>query len=145
VKPLIAALSFAALSLSACSLAATQQDCMDGRARALKDGGFSGPILCENARGSFVLVGRTGAYTIYDYRYRFRPPHGAVDHGGQKILIFRGEAYLGQYPASPPPYVTVSVQGSVVRFDSADSKPIDLSNGPPTDTVLAGYDVTFFR
>jgi len=121
---------------------------MDGRARALTEGDFSGPILCDSAQGSFVLAGRTGRYAVYDYRYRVRPPHGAVDHGGQRILIFRDDAYLGQYSASPPPYVTVSVQGSEIRFaspDGAASSPLNLTHGPPPRAFIGGYEALFFR
>jgi hypothetical protein len=142
----LTALSAAPLSLSACSKSSPrQQACMDGRTRALTEGDFSGPILCDDADASFVLAGRTGDYAVYDYRYRYRPRHGAVDHGGQRILVFRGETYLGQYIASPPPPVSVSVRGSIVHFDTADSQPLDLSNGPPAATVLSGHDIRFVR
>ncbi|RZJ45531.1 MAG: hypothetical protein EON87_07255 [Brevundimonas sp.] len=138
-------MSAALLSASGCATPEPRQACMAGLTRALTEGGFSGPILCADADASFDLAGRVGEYSVYDYRYRYRPLHGAVDHGGQRILIFRGETYLGQYSASPPPYVSVSVQGSQVSFGAADSKPLDLSNGPPADTVLSGQDVSFFR
>ncbi len=145
----LAALSTAPLSLSACSKAPPpQQACMDGRTRALTEGGFTGPILCDDADASFVLAGRTGDYSIYDYRYRYHPHSAAVARGGQRILVFRGEAYLGQYAASPPPYVTVSVRGAQVLFTSLDgaaSEPLDLSNGPPPKAFIAGQEPTFFR
>ena len=142
-----AVVSISLLSASACSTPTPPQACMAGLTRALTEGGFSGPILCSDADAGFVLAGRTadGQYSIYDYRYRYRPLHGAVDHGGQRILVFQGGTYLGQYSASPPPYVSVSVRGSEVRFGGSNSAPLDFSNGPPTRAIISGLDTTFYR
>lgn len=148
-RPFITVLALATLSvapLSACSKPPSpRQTCMDGRTRALTEGGFTGPILCDAADASFALAGRISDYAIYDYRYRHRPEHGAVDHGGQRIVVFRGETYLGQYIAAPPPHLSVSVRGAVVHFDAADSQPLDFANGPPAATVLSGHDIRFTR
>jgi hypothetical protein len=147
----ILALSLVALSLpsmTGCSKPPPQAACMAGLTRALTEGDFSGPILCSDSDASFALAGRAAGYAIYDYRYRYRPLHAAVDHGGQRILIFRDGVYLGQYTASPPPYVTVSVQGSEVGFTSPDtreSSSLDLSHGPPPDALISGQATSFFR
>ena len=138
------------LLISACRMEEPPKACMDGRVRALTEGEFSGPILCDDEGASFVLAGRTsdGVYSIYDYRYRFRPLHGAVDHGGQRVLVFRDGAYLGQYTASPPPYTIVSVEGSVVKFDDPEANSpayLDFSQGPPPQALISGNRTTFFR
>jgi hypothetical protein len=64
-----------------------------------------GVVFCSRKSVSFNLMGRTtrAEYSIYDYHYRFRRP-GGVMHGGQRLIVFRGKTYVGNYPlfhASP--------------------------------------------
>ncbi len=111
--------------------------CMAGLQTALIEGHFTGPIVCNKNDATFDLVGRTAGkkYSIYDYRYRYDPSGGShVMHGGQKLIIFRGERYVGQYALSPPPYVTARVRGSqlVLEFrDTGQRLELNFSKSPP--------------
>jgi hypothetical protein len=75
-------------------------ECLMGLRDSLSRGGFSGPLICSKDDATFVLVGRTNKshYSIYDYRYRFRPKDGNVMHGGQKIVVFKDRDMSGNIP-----------------------------------------------
>lgn len=123
--------------------------CLGGRQAALVRGHFTGAIVCSKKNASFVLVGRTTGrkFYIYDYRYRFLPTHGNVMHGGQKIVVFRNNAYVGQYALSPPPYVTVTVHGPYISFQIAGTPKVelDLTRQPPGKMLFYGEVETFSR
>lgn len=142
--PLIAALSLIP------GLATTSDQCMAGRKKSLIQAQFSGPIICSGKDATFVLAGRTSGneFSIYDYRYRYRPLNGSVKHGGQRIVIFHGETYVGQYALSVPPYVSISVSGSLVKIRSSDTPKrvsLDLSKGPPNKILANGEVAELFR
>jgi hypothetical protein len=125
-------------------------ECLMGLRDSLTRGGFSGPLICSKDDATFVLVGRTNKsnYSIYDYRYRFRPKDGNVMHGGQKIVVFRGLRYIGQYSLSPPPYNSISVCGSNVIVKAQDRRNIyslDFSDIPPNTAFVDGEDITFYQ
>lgn len=150
MKSLVATSLIALFSISASSAAIGRDTCMAGMRQALAAGHFSGPIICSSRDATFTLVGKTatGGYAIYDYRYRFLSTPGGVYHGGQRILVFRGGKYLGQYVASPPPHVSLSVRGSVLRIASEPGDgnlPLDFSHGPPRKALISGLEVGFFR
>ncbi len=129
------------LSLAGCDHRPTNT-CLSGRSDALRAGKFSGPIVCSAEDATFIEIGRIGDYVLFDYRYRFLPEHGAVMHGGQRIVMFKGARYLGQYALNPPPHATVSVKGSKVLFQREDATGVsvmDFSNGPPL-RIFAGGD-----
>lgn len=148
MKSLVAAPLIALFSMSASVPAVAP--CMAGMQKAMEDGHFSGVIVCSPRDASFTLVGKTarGGYAIYDYRYRFLPPHGNVYHGGQRLLVFRGGNYLGQYGASPPPYASPYVQGSLLRFHGRAGEgtlDLDFSHGPPRRALIGGLETWFAR
>ncbi|MDQ0250997.1 hypothetical protein J2W22_003061 [Sphingomonas kyeonggiensis] len=150
MKSLVATSLIALFSVSASSTAVGRGTCMAGMGQALAAGHFSGPIICAPQDATFTLVGKTArdGYAIYDYRYRYRPPQAAVDHGGQRILVFRGGEYLGQYAASPPHPVSLSVHGSVLRIAEKPGDgnlPLDFSHGPPRKALISGMEAEFFR
>ena len=125
-------------------------ECLMGLRDSLTRGGFSGPLVCSKDDATFVLVGRTSEskYSIYDYRYRFRPKDGNVMHGGQKIVVFQGSRYIGQYSLSPPPYNSISVCGSNVIVKSQSDKEeyyLDFSKRPPNSAFVDGEDLIFYR
>ena len=139
-------------TIAAWSLApaiAGERGCLGGMKGALVKGHFTGPIVCSSD-ADFALVGKTtGAttFSIYDYRYRYMPPDGNVMHGGQRLLVFRGAEYLGQYSMSPPPYTKVAVKGSrvVLSKEGTDSATVDFSMGPPPSIYFDGDTEAFFR
>ena len=124
---------------------------MAGLRGALIEGHFTGPLVCSGKDATFVLAGRTTGdkFAIYDYRYRYDPPGGGnVTHGGQKIVVFRGTSYVGQYALSPPPYDTVRVRGTNVTIQSHETGQIvrvDFSDNPPREVVVDGEPLAFFR
>ena len=149
VKFLIAFSLVATLSMIP-MLGVTSDQCMAGRKKSLMDAHFSGPIMCSSKDATFVLVGRTSGngLSIYDYRYRFLSQPEGVYHGGQRMVIFRGNTYVGQYALSPPPYLSISVQGSRVKLKSRDlpkRTSLDFSKGPPSKIFSNGEVLELFR
>lgn len=146
-KTMIAAILLMCSTLDGCQSGAAS-DCLSGRREALTTGGFSGLLECsgEDVTLNFVGTTETG-YTIYDYRYR--AVAAAVMHGGQRLVIFRGSTYVGQYALSPPPYSTAVVLGSDihVRGDepSSEEAVLNFSNGVPSHAFLAGHVVDLYR
>lgn len=123
-------------------------DCLSGRREALIAGGFSGTVVCSGEDVTLSLSGTTGSdYTVYDYRYRIMA--AAVMHGGQRILIFKGPEYIGQYALSPPPYSNVSVINSRVLVNTNDpfseDAVLEFSNGPPPQVFIGGYVLDLYR
>jgi hypothetical protein len=142
--------SLAAAWLTGPAAAKPTSDCLLGMRGSLVRGGFSGPLICSRRDATFVLVGQTSKshYSVYDYRYRFLPRNGNVMHGGQKIVVFQGARYIGQYPLSPPPYASVAVYGGRVVVKSRDGKDrysLDFSNGPQKKVFVDGEILTFYR
>ncbi len=107
-----------------------------------------GVVFCSPENAWFTFVGRTtgGRYTIYDYRYRFLPhPSGAI-HGGQRLIVFRGETYVGNYMLSPK--VSVAVRGTeVILKGDEDRAPVrlDFSRKPPKRILVNGEVAKFDR
>jgi hypothetical protein len=107
-----------------------------------------GVVLCSPKNVSFILVGRTTGkkYSIYNYHYRFLTHRGGVWHGGQRLIVFQGTTYVGQYGLLPE--VTVAVSGmKVVLKGDEDAKPVrvDFSGRPPSHILVNGELETFFR
>lgn len=122
--------------------------CLDGRQSALIAGGFSGPLICSAEDATFEPVGNIGSgrYAIYDYRYRFRA--AAVTHGGQRIVIFKGRDYVGQYVLSPPPFADLAVNGADVIVTGGANPGrwvLDFSEGPPHQAFIDGYALNLDR
>jgi hypothetical protein len=117
---------------------------------ALVEGHFTGPLVCSPRDATFVLAGKTAGdkFSVFDYRYRFRPPGGKVMHGGQKVVVFQGSSYIGQFALSPPPYATVIVDGTRVLLeikDTGQKVSLDFSTGPPRELLINGEAEVFFR
>lgn len=96
------------------------------------------------------LVGHTPgtSFKIYDYRYRFLPHPEGVFHGGQRLLVFRDQDYLGGYVLSTPPYATISVSGAKLFLqnpDSTETLTLDLSKAPPEQILWNGEISKFDR
>jgi len=130
--------------------AAPSAACLAGKRQALVDGRFRGPLVCSKNNATFKLVGRPrgSEYAVYDYHYRFLPHPGGVFHGGQKLVVFRGGKYVGQYALSPPPYTSLSVSGSDIVLQSPASHEkvrLDLAKGPPATLMFNGEKEVFHR
>lgn len=107
-----------------------------------------GVVFCSPEDIRFSFVGQTtgGKYTIYDYRYGFLPHPSGAKHGGQRLIVFRGEKYVGNYMLSPKVSVTVTGTEVVLKGDE-DRAPvrIDLSRKPPSRLLVNGEVATFDR
>jgi hypothetical protein len=148
-----------ALVLASTAVATDSVACLAGRKQALLNGHFTGPIVCSQADATFRLVGTTEGshYVIYDYRYRYLPFEGAtVMHGVQKVVVFHGTLYVGQYALSPPPFIDMAVQGSslylkVESSNDAGSDPrsthaiMDFSHGLPDSVFINGETEDLYR
>lgn len=146
--------------VSASSAVATDSaGCLAGRKQALLDGHFTGPIVCSEADATFRLVGTTKGshYVIYDYCYRYLLFEGAtVMHGGQKVVVFHGRLYVGQYALSPPPFIAMAVHGSSLYMrvepsndDGSDRRSthaiMDFSHGLPASVFINGETEDLYR
>ena len=124
--------------------------CLAGKRQALIEGGFTGPLVCSTKDATFRLVGRTSGdgYSVYDYRYRFLPHPGGVMHGGQRVVIFRGRKYAGQYVLSPPPPTSLTVSGTDILLQTSGSREkvrLDFSSRPPSELTINGETERFQR
>lgn len=107
-----------------------------------------GVVFCSRGNVTFSLVGRTtgGKYSIYDYRYRFLPHPGGVMHGGQRLIVFEGTRYIGNYALLPKVSVTVRGAQVVLKGDEdSEAVRIDFSRGPPRQILVNGQLGTFDR
>jgi hypothetical protein len=135
------------------SLAAANSpaECMAGLREILREADFSGPLVCSRRDATFEFVGRTAGsgFSIYNYDYSYDPPGGSnVMHGGQRILVFRGKRYLGQYGLWSRSAVTAHVSGTRLVLQSNETKQrvvLDFSRTPPKEVFLAGEYHSFFR
>ena len=133
-------------------VAATPPDeCMAGLREPLLEADFSGPLVCSRRDATFAFVGRTAGsgFSVYNYDYRYDPPGGSdVPHGGQRVLVFRGKQYVGQYGLWSRSAVTVRVRGNHVVLRSNETQrsvELDLSRTPPKEVWLDGAHHSFFR
>ena len=143
-------LFFLALDTSSAEMPSTSP-CLDGKMSALKQGGFSGPLLCDGKGVTFRFVGKLNAdttYLIYDYRYRFKPVDGMVYHGGQKLIVFdiTGK-YLGQYALTPPPNFELTVVGDQVkvRVKGVYKGAIEFIGGPAPNAHIDDEKIMFYK
>lgn len=150
VKTTIKFLLIASLPLGLTANRSSQQ-CLAGRKAAMIEGGFTGPLVCSSKDASFVLAGATvgGKFSVYDYRYRFLPHPGGVMHGGQKLVIFSGDTYVGQYMLSSAPFVDITVKGTDVVLRVGGKTPervtLDFSRKPPKEIFVNGEAGEFYR
>ena len=67
-------------------------------------------------------------------------------HGGQRLLVFHGDRYVGQYVLSPPPYINVSVKGSQLLLHyNRESVRLDFSRKPQSKIFINGETKEFSR
>jgi hypothetical protein len=67
-------------------------------------------------------------------------------HGGQRVIVFRGERYLGNYML--PPTVSAAVRGTEVILKGDDDRGtvrLDFSRKPPSRIAVNGEVETFDR
>jgi hypothetical protein len=100
-----------------------------------------GEVFCTPKYVSFVLVGRTAGskYSIYNYHYRFLTHRGGVFHGGQRLIVFRGNRYVGNYMLQPE--VSVAVIGTNVILRGGEIRQtvrLDFSKRPPSQIWANG-------
>lgn len=125
--------------------------CLAGREQALKQGSFSGPLVCNNKNGSFQFLGLVGVnptYYVYDYRFRFKPMNSSVYHGGQRLVVFdSGGQYLGQYAFTPPPNFDLIIKGTqiIVSINGIYKGAIEFSNGPEHTSHIDDESLMFFK
>ncbi len=133
------------------AVATPPAECIARLREAVRGGDFAGSFVCSRKDAKFEFVGRTSGkgYSIYNYDYRYDPPGGShVMHGGQRILLFRGNRYVGQYGLWSRGSVTAHVSGARLVLQSTETKQtveLDLSGKPPAEVFLAGEFLSFFR
>lgn len=65
-------------------------------------------------------------------------------HGGQRLIVFEGERYVGNYTLQPK--VSVAVKGTQVVLKGDEDKAavrLDFSSRPPTRILVNGEVETF--
>ena len=140
-------LTIFACSLAGAAVASDAGGCLAGRKQALIDGHFTGPIICSAVDATFERIGTTQGYgyTIYDYRFLAKDETTAF--WGQKVVIFHGSLYIGQYDLSPPPFAEMSVNDAqlILGADEDDEVRLELSSLPPAQMYLNGRMERFHR
>lgn len=154
------ALAFSALVLWSSSdaplRAQHRTDCLLGLGPALITGSFSGSTDCKNDQLRVRKLGsvrKSGDhYTVYDYRYRLRPPcRECAIHGGQRIIFMKNARYVGQYGVLM--YDTrATLRGDRLiltpESDIGDGQPVTLrltADGPPRRGWFDGEALELFR
>jgi hypothetical protein len=107
-----------------------------------------GVIFCAPKNVSFVLAGRTseGRYSIYNYHYRFLTHPGGAMHGGQRLIVFQGKRYVGNYTLLPE--VSIAVRGTQIVLkgdDDGAAVRVDFSRRPPRKILVNGEAETLER
>lgn len=125
-----------------------QKACMSGMRKALIEGHFTGELVCSKKYATFELIGKTAGrgFSIYNYIYSYKHKDMNTAHGGQKMVIFLGSKYYGQYMLLPE--VTIAVQGKYVVLqgdDVRDKVALDFSRKPPGKILVNGEPETFYR
>jgi hypothetical protein len=136
-----------ACSLADAAMASDAAGCLGGKRQALLDGHFTGPIVCSAADATFQRVGTTQGYGYTIYDYRFLANDGTTAYWGQKVVIFHGSMYIGQYDLSPPPFAEMLVNEArlVLGVDEDDEVSLELSSVPPAEVYLNGKTEHFHR
>jgi hypothetical protein len=136
-----------ACSLAGAAAASDAASCLGGRKQALLDGHFAGPIVCSAADATFQRVGTTQGYGYTIYDYRFLTSAGAAAPWGQKVVIFHGGVYIGQYDLAPPPFAQMLVNESqlILGVDDVDEVSLELTSVPPAEVYLSGKIEHFHR
>jgi hypothetical protein len=134
-------------SLAGAAMASDAAGCLAGRKQALLDGHFTGPIVCSAADATFQRVGTTQGYGYTVYDYRFLSNDGTAVFWGQKVVIFHGSVYIGQYDLSPPPFAEMLVNEAqlILGVDEVDEVSLELSRIPPAEVYLNGKIERFHR
>jgi len=144
----------AAIAIAICVLPPTADGkpsgdhCLEEMQRAAAAGKVSGSNVCDGGRTTFRLIGRIAGvgYRVFDYRYRFMAAN--VMHGGQRIIIFRGGKYVGQYPLATPPLTNMTVRGPhlVLSTPGAGRKVrLNLSHALPRRILVNGEVEQLYR
>ena len=152
----LALVTLALLTVPAPGAANGKQDCLNGLRAMLTSGGFSGSIDCSRDRLTVRQVGTLGpaghVVTVYDYRYRLAPicAECAV-HGGQRILFFKRNRYIGQYKPDPlrlavhhDRLVLIPEPWSGINRHPAVSVKV-TREGPPREVLVDGDLLELFR
>jgi hypothetical protein len=119
-------------------------------------GGYSGDdnaYMCHDSRVRIRYVGkiafRRASYNIYILIYvGLRAGDGLPGHGGERILMFRDGAYVGQFHLDTPPYYRVSVKGRSIRINTKAKYGNEIrmtEAGPPPNAFLAQDTDGLFR
>jgi hypothetical protein len=125
--------------------------CLGRIGEALVAGGFSGPTDCQSADINLKKAGaikeRENIYDIYLLNYKTKAQGDLISHGGQRIIVFQGEKYIGQYALSPPPFHRIMiVKKSIVigGIKAADGNTVLFTDvGPPQTAWIDGYVIKF--
>lgn len=128
-------------------------DCMQGLRTALIAGGYSGSMDCSSVkfeiRKVVVKSGSNFPFSVYDLKYRTIPQGLEVAHGGERLLIFKDEKYVGQYVLSPPPFSAPTIIGDEILLEGmpvTDGNVIRLTkNELPSKAWIDGFIVELVK
>jgi hypothetical protein len=127
---------------------------MSGLRPALIAGGYSGSTDCKIVAFDIHRVlsknGVNFPFSVYDLIYRTLPDFaGGQAHGGERLLIFKGQIYLGQYDLDPPPYSDPIIIGDDILLKGSpriDGNVIHLTRKElPPKVWLQGDVVEFVK
>jgi len=130
------------------SPASAQTSCYGSLRGPLAAGGYSGDggaYDCKDINVDIKYIGRIPLrgriFHIYSLIYQTIPEQSDMSaHGGQRILIFRGKTYLGQFHLDTPPFFKVSIKGSSIRINTRAKFGNEIrltKDGPPPRAFLA--------
>jgi len=96
----------------------THPDCFGELRSSLVAGGYTGGVDCRTIKVNIMKAGYIlgkNKYQIYSLVYK---THTLSPHGGQRILVFHNQRYIGQYKLDTPPFYKIVADGSDIAVYS---------------------------
>lgn len=124
-------------------------DCVNGLRDALIAGGYSGDTDCTSVKTDTrkIVAESIGSFpfTVYDLIYKTMPQGFGVAHGGERLLFFKDDKYVGQYDLSPPPFSVPTIEGDDIVLEGlpkSEGNVIHLEkNKLPSKVWIGGFVV----
>jgi hypothetical protein len=122
---------------------------MNGLRATLIAGGYSGDTDCTSVKASMrkIVAESVGGFpfTVYDLIYKTIPQGFGAAHGGERLLFFKDDQYVGQYDLSPPPLSAPTVEGGHIVLEGlpkSEGNVIHLEkNKLPSKVWIGGFVV----
>jgi hypothetical protein len=122
---------------------ALARECFGSLTQALARAGYSGDTYCQYTRHTLRRIGSVDAfgkrYEFYRLFYVTTNSPSGSEHGGERLLIFSSQEYIGQYSVDPFVNARFFIKNNVVHISARGfpSETITMTkDGPPGSTHI---------